>query len=86
MTAVTTRQELDRRQVTRDPEFILRRIADRARGERYVLLIEGGGRYPERSKSLNEPDLRKVLHKMGYPAAAIESMVGRAKAVQPTPA
>jgi len=86
MTAVTARQELDRRQVTRDPQFILRKIADRARGERYVLLIEGGGRHPERSKSLNEPDLRKVLHKMGYPAPAIESMVGRVKSVQPTPA
>jgi hypothetical protein len=83
MTAVTTRQKLDRRQVTRDPEFSLRRIADVVRGDRYVLLIEGVGRYAEPSKSLNESDLRRVLHKLGHSASVIESMVDRAKAAQP---
>jgi hypothetical protein len=83
MNAVTTRQKVDRRRVTRDPQIGLQKIPDSGRGERYVILIDGAGRYAEPSKPLTEADSRKVLHKMGHTAAVIESMIGRAKAAQP---
>ncbi len=83
MTIVTQRPKLDRRRVTRDPHFALQKAADSSRGERFVILIDGVGQYPESSKPLTESDARKVLHKMGHAAAVIEAMVGRAKAALP---
>ena len=83
MTAVTLRPNFDRRLVARDPDFRLEKIADSRRGERFVILIKGVGRYPEPSKPLTESDARKVLHKMRHSAAVIDSMVARAKAAQP---
>lgn len=63
--------------------FELQKVADGSRGERFIILIEGVGRFTESSKPLTESDSRRVLHKMGYPAADIEAMVDRAKAAQP---
>jgi len=63
--------------------FGLQKVADGSRGERFIILIEGVGRFTESSKPLTESDARTVLHKMGHPAAVIESMVDRAKAAQP---
>jgi len=76
---VTSRPAVDRRRVTRDPNFRLQRVADTGRGERFVILIDGVGRYAESSKPLSESDARRVLHKMGHSAAVIELMVVRAK-------
>jgi hypothetical protein len=53
--------------------FELQKVADGSRGERFT----------ESSKPLTESDSRRVLHKMGHPAAVIEAMVDRAKAAQP---
>ena len=75
---VSLRPKLDRRRVTRDPHFRMQPIAS-SRGERFIILVEGTGRYAESSKPLTESDSRKVLHKLGHPGAVIESMVGRAK-------
>ncbi len=81
---VTSRPAIDRRRVVRDPNFGLKRVADTSRGERFVILIDGAGRYAEESKPLTESDARRVLHKMGHPATVIELMVGRAKATPST--
>jgi hypothetical protein len=63
--------------------FELQKVADGSRGERFIILIEGVGRFTESSKPLTESDSRRILHKLGHPAAVIESMVDRAKAAQP---
>ena len=63
--------------------FELQKVADGSRGERFIILIEGVGRFSESSKPLTESDSRRVLHKMGHPAAVIEAMVDRAKAARP---
>ena len=63
--------------------FELQKVADISRGERFIIHIEGVGRFTESSKPLTESDSRRVLHKMGHPAAVIESMIDRAKAAQP---
>ncbi len=63
--------------------FELQKVPDGSRGERFIILIEGVGRFAESSKPLSESDARRVLHKMGHPDAVIESMVDRAKAAQP---
>jgi len=63
--------------------FELQQVPDGSRGERFIIHIEGVGRFTECSKPLTESDARRVLHKMGHPAAVIESMVDRAKAAQP---
>jgi len=83
MPAVTLRPNFERRRVPRDPDFRLETLADSRRGERFVIVIAGVGRYPEPSKPLTESDARKVLHKMRHPAAVIDAMVARAKAAQP---
>lgn len=60
--------------------FDLQRAGDGSRGERFTISIEGVGRFPESSKPLTESDARRVLHKMGHAAGAIDGMVARAKA------
>ena len=56
-----------------------KRSTDGSRGERFIILIEGVGRFTESSKPLTESDARRVLHKMGHLAAVSEAMVYRAK-------
>ena len=84
MAVVPLRPELDRRRATRDPDFRLQRVADSSGGERFVILVDGVGRFAEASKPLTESDTRKVLHKLGHSAAVIESMIDRARAAQST--
>ena len=76
------RPEFDRRRAARDPDFRLQRVSDSSRGERFVILVDGAGRFAEASKPLTESDTRKVLHKLGLTAAVIESMIDRARAPQ----
>ena len=84
MNIVTLRPKPDRRRMLRAPtgpdRFGLQKVTDCSRGERFTVSIEGAGRFPESSKPMTESDSRRVLHKMGQAAGAIESMVVRAKA------
>lgn len=84
MAVVPLRPEFDRRRATRDPDFRLQKVEDSSRGERFVILVDGVGRFGEASKPLTETDTRRALHKLGHSAAVIESMIGRARAVQST--
>jgi hypothetical protein len=72
----------DGRLVTGEITFGLEKVADGSLGERYIIRVEGGGRFAETSKPLSEFDSRKVLHKTGHSAAVIEAMIRRAKAAQ----
>ena len=80
MAVVPLRPEFDR--ATRDPSFRLQKVADSSRGERFVILVDGAGRFAEASKPLTESDTRKVLHKLGHSDAVIESMIDGARAAR----
>lgn len=80
MAVVPLRPDPERRRATRDPNFRLQKVADDSRGERFVVLIDGVGRFAEASKPLTESGVRKVLHKLKYSDAVIEAMIDRARA------
>ncbi len=47
--------------------FELQKVANGSRGERFIILIEGVGRFSESSKPLTESDSRTVLQQDGAP-------------------
>lgn len=79
MAVASLTPKVDRRRVPRDPDFELRKVADGSRGELFVILVKGVGTFAESSRPLSESASRNALHKLGYPAACIQSMLDQAR-------